>query len=332
MATLRKRNLCDDGANAPLGRLEMHGKMGALGARRVRHLKSDIAALAEVRDHCLWIKHIGGDDQLTTHLLSLAPGQSIRLKVAEIEGEWRKMAAGPGGTSTPGLRPIGPAKAHWHQLQTLRGTRVPIALALDSPADTQPVPTAVSNEVGAPRPTVRIPLPEPVAKIYEAVEALEASYPGRKFTPDGHLVGSIGEVIAAQAFGLKLYPASFPGHDAVDPAGRAVQIKLTSTRSVSLYATCERLIVLQIISPAEAEVVFDGDGNAAWLLAGPIQKNGQRVVSLAKLHRLALAEAGVQRPATSDGAYARRQQIAAIEGAGHASPSYPPTSRQERGA
>ncbi len=43
----------------------------------------------------------------------------------------------------------------------------------------------------------RIKLPEPVADIYRAVVRLEELYPGRKFTPDGHLVGSIGEVIAA---------------------------------------------------------------------------------------------------------------------------------------
>lgn len=36
-------------------------------------------------------------------------------------------------------------------------------------------------------------LPGPVAAIFKAVEQLEAAYPGRKFTPDGHLVGSIGE-------------------------------------------------------------------------------------------------------------------------------------------
>jgi hypothetical protein len=49
--------------------------------------------------------------------------------------------------------------------------------------------------------TQRIPLPEPVAKIYEAVEELQKFYPGRKFTPDGHLVGLIGEVVAAEALG-----------------------------------------------------------------------------------------------------------------------------------
>jgi len=45
----------------------------------------------------------------------------------------------------------------------------------------------------------RIKLPEPVADIYWAVVRLEVLYPGRKFTPDGHLVGSIGEVIAAES-------------------------------------------------------------------------------------------------------------------------------------
>lgn len=43
--------------------------------------------------------------------------------------------------------------------------------------------------------TTRIKLTAPVADIYRAVAALEQLYPGRKFTPDGHLVGSMGEVI-----------------------------------------------------------------------------------------------------------------------------------------
>jgi hypothetical protein len=42
----------------------------------------------------------------------------------------------------------------------------------------------------------------------------EEAYPGRKFTPDGHLVGSIGEVVAPEALGLTLYVGSRPGHDA----------------------------------------------------------------------------------------------------------------------
>jgi hypothetical protein len=135
----------------------------------------------------------------------------------------------------------------------------------------------------------RIPLPEPVAKIYEAVEELQKLYPDRKFTPDGHLVGSIGEVVAAEALGLTLYSMSEPGHDAVDAAGRLVQIKMTAGKSIAMYADCDRLVVLRVVSPHEAEIVYDDDGAPAWAAAGAMGKNGQKVISLTKLMGLAKA-------------------------------------------
>ena len=132
---------------------------------------------------------------------------------------------------------------------------------------------------------MKVKLPKPVAAIYKAVAELEAAYPDRKFTPDGHLVGSIGEVIAAEVLGLKLYRSSHPGHDAYNEAGD-VQIKMTSGKSVAMYATCARLVVLKIVSSEEAEIVYDGPGEPAWAAAGKMAKNGQRVVSLAKLRAL----------------------------------------------
>lgn len=136
--------------------------------------------------------------------------------------------------------------------------------------------------------TKRVQLPEPVARIYQATAELEALYPGRKFTPDGHLVGSIGEVVAAEALGLTLYPMSRAGHDAFDVNGD-VQIKMTAGNSVAMYATCDRLVVLRVVSPEEAEIVYDGPGRPAWEHAGKIGKNGQRVVSLACLRAIAIA-------------------------------------------
>ena len=41
--------------------------------------------------------------------------------------------------------------------------------------------------------------------IYRAVQESEADYPWRKFTPDGHLVGSVGKVIAAEVLDPELY-------------------------------------------------------------------------------------------------------------------------------
>jgi len=131
----------------------------------------------------------------------------------------------------------------------------------------------------------KIKLPPAVAAIYRAVDELEARYPTRKFTPDGHLVGSIGEVVAAEALGLTLYPMSQPGHDAYDANGD-VQIKMTAGKSVAMYAESTRLVVLRVVSPVEAEIVYDGDGAPAWACAGKVAKNGQRVVSLNKLRAL----------------------------------------------
>ena len=131
----------------------------------------------------------------------------------------------------------------------------------------------------------KVKLPPEVAAIYKAVESLENKYPDRRFTPDGHLVGSIGEIVAAEALGLKLYPMSQRGHDAYDSDGD-VQIKLTGARGISMYGESDRLIVLQIVDPTHAQIVYDGPGAPAWNAAGPMRKNGQRWLSLAKLKSL----------------------------------------------
>jgi hypothetical protein len=132
----------------------------------------------------------------------------------------------------------------------------------------------------------RIPLPKPVAAIYRAVADLHRLYPSRKFTPDGHLVGSIGEVIAAEPLGLILYEMSKPGHDAYDANGD-VQIKMTAKKSIAMYAKSDRLVVLRVVSPNEAEIVYDGDGRRPWKHTGKMAKNGQRVISLSRLNKIA---------------------------------------------
>jgi hypothetical protein len=133
----------------------------------------------------------------------------------------------------------------------------------------------------------RVKLPPAVAKLYEAVEELKQSYPGRHFTLDGHLVGSIGEVVARETFGFELLPASAPGHDAICSTRGNVQVKITAGQSVAIRAACDHLIVLRIVSPKEAQIVYDGPGAPAWEIAGPMQSNGQRRVSLSKLARSA---------------------------------------------
>ena len=142
----------------------------------------------------------------------------------------------------------------------------------------------VDNALGADRWTE---VPELLATLYGVVDRLEALFPGRKFTPDGHLVGSIGEVIASHMFGLTLLPGSSPDHDAEASDGRRVQIKLTQgTGGVALRAEPEHLLVLRLSPDRSIEIVYNGKGRYPWSNAGKMQKNGQRQISLTRLRAI----------------------------------------------
>ena len=104
-----------------------------------------------------------------------------------------------------------------------------------------------------------IKLPKEVAALYSIVQDLEAQHPGRKFTLDGHLVGSIGEVIAERSFGIELYPASHAVHDGRTSDGRDVQIKLTGGKSISLREEPDYLLVMKIVDPQYAESHWETD-------------------------------------------------------------------------
>lgn len=130
---------------------------------------------------------------------------------------------------------------------------------------------------------------EKIRKIYEITRELEEMYPGRHFTPDGHMVGSIGEVVAAEEYGLELFEASHPVHDARTQDGRLVQIKATQGDRIAIGERPEYLIVLKIDRDGGFEEVYNGPGDIAWSLVGKRQKTGQCHVSLAKL-RAAMAE------------------------------------------
>lgn len=127
---------------------------------------------------------------------------------------------------------------------------------------------------------------ETVRALLASVKRLERLYPGRHFTLDGHLVGSIGEVLASELYGLDLLPASAERHDAVCPDGRQVQVKLTQTTRVSIYSEPDYLLVLALNEEGHVEEIYNGPGGPAWRSCGKPQKNGQRSLSIAVLRTL----------------------------------------------
>lgn len=132
-------------------------------------------------------------------------------------------------------------------------------------------------------------VPSLIRRLYVIVDELQTQFPGRPFTPDGHLVGSIGEVLAAHRYELELLPCSTAAHDARTRTGRLVQIKATQRASVALRACCRHLIVLHLDRAGTTTEVFNGPGKLAWDAAGPRRSNGQRSIRLSTLQRLMTA-------------------------------------------
>lgn len=125
-----------------------------------------------------------------------------------------------------------------------------------------------------------------IAQIYDAVSTLENEFEGRKFTPDGHLVGSIGEVLAAYAFDLKLQNGSNKGFDATASDGRQIEIKLTQSTRVAFRHLPEHALVLSRRPNQKTRIIYNGPGELVWSNCGPMGSNGQRSVSIARLTEL----------------------------------------------
>ena len=127
---------------------------------------------------------------------------------------------------------------------------------------------------------------EIIQDLFETVRELEQRYSGRKFSIDGHLLGSLGEVIAAEHYGVTLLPNSYEKHDAKDKQGRMVQIKATQINRIAISSEPDYLIVIQITPDGNWSEIYNGAGSRVWNNAGKMQKNGQRPISIAKLRAL----------------------------------------------
>ena len=133
-------------------------------------------------------------------------------------------------------------------------------------------------------------LPRLISSLYRIVDELEMSFP-RKFTLDGHLVGSIGEVVAAHFYDLELASQSTEALDAwtLDGTRRSVQIKLTQGKSVQIAKTekiPDYLIVLRIDRRNGFDEVFNGEYPIHFLESKTVSKRLEWSVSLSSLRSL----------------------------------------------
>lgn len=125
-----------------------------------------------------------------------------------------------------------------------------------------------------------------IKHLREIVNDLEKKH-DRKFTLDGHLFGSIGEVYASKKYNLTLLKQSHEGHDAQDEQKNFVQIKVTQMKSVGIRKKPDKLLVLQFNADKnDFEEIYFGDGHEPWEISNKPTSSGQRFITLNKLRQL----------------------------------------------
>jgi hypothetical protein len=126
-----------------------------------------------------------------------------------------------------------------------------------------------------------------IRQIYTAVRGLNKIFPERPFTPDGHMVGSIGEMYGTEYYGIKLLGITEPIHDG-EIGERKVQIKATQRSSVDLKGETDLLLVLKIKENGDFEEIYNGDGKRPWqlLLHRKPTRAGEKSISLNQLRKL----------------------------------------------
>ena len=124
-----------------------------------------------------------------------------------------------------------------------------------------------------------------ILSLIQIVSDLENQFPGRHFTLDGHLVGSIGEVISVYYYGINLYKSSAEVHDGIVD-GKEVQIKVTQKNNIMISSKPEYLIVLYMTKDGHFYEVYNGPGKEPWDSVKNVDKHNNKHLSVNMLMKL----------------------------------------------
>lgn len=109
---------------------------------------------------------------------------------------------------------------------------------------------------------IQLKIEEALKGLFTAVSMLQEAYPGKPFTPDGRLVGDIGEVVASLAYRLTLNEGLTRHHDAVTDDGRHVQIKTTFGTSLTfpVHHVPDYYLGIRMSCDGTFEEIYNGPG------------------------------------------------------------------------
>lgn len=125
--------------------------------------------------------------------------------------------------------------------------------------------------------------PELIKRLYSTVRELEEMC-DRPFTPDGHMVGSIGECLVSFYYEVELFAPSNQGHDG-RKGDLSVEIKATQGNKFAVRSQPQHLIAIVIDEDGAFVEVYNGPGERVWDLVKhkKIPSNGQYSISTKQL-------------------------------------------------
>ncbi|WP_162995667.1 DUF6998 domain-containing protein [Janthinobacterium agaricidamnosum] len=105
-------------------------------------------------------------------------------------------------------------------------------------------------------------LSDGLALIFQGIAHLHSTFPNRKFTVDGRLVGDIGEIIAELEYDIILDAVSQPAYDGVTSDGqKRVQIKATFKDSLTFKGTPDYFLGFKLFPDGRYEEIYNGPGS-----------------------------------------------------------------------
>lgn len=105
-----------------------------------------------------------------------------------------------------------------------------------------------------------------IAEIYEIANELGREFNITNCTPDGHLLGAIGQIAAKIAFGLS-FGSGMEEHNCTwsdEKRTLDIQVRCTGRGSIAIRKEPEYLIALGISETGKIRLLYNGPGEYVW--------------------------------------------------------------------
>ena len=110
-----------------------------------------------------------------------------------------------------------------------------------------------------------IAIQDAVKDLLRIVAQLQATYPKKRFTLDGRLIGDLGETLVEGAYDVEIFEGLEKHHDGKSSDGRLVQIKATMQRALTFPGdhVPDYYLRIQIHRDGTFSEIFNGPGSIA---------------------------------------------------------------------